>query len=96
VFNPYRGLTKYHMNSIPFRDHLPLAIEKFSEKQLYITSNVTHDASGKMNMIHQVMQKLRSHGILTLTVESMELFYTEQSVWRVNKDTYLNVRSKVT
>lgn len=95
IVNPYAGLTKHHMSSIPFRDHLPLAIEKYENKQLYITSNITNDASGRMNMVHQIMHRLRSQGILTLIVESMELFYTEQSVWRINKESYLNVRERL-
>jgi hypothetical protein len=96
ISSPYKGLGKHHMNSIPFRDHLPLAIKDYANKDLFLTTNVTHDASGKMNKVHQTMQRLCSLGLLTLVSESMELFYTEQAVWQINKESYLNARNKIT
>jgi hypothetical protein len=90
----YKGLGKYHMNSIPFRDILPYQIAAYPDKDLYITTNVTHDASGRMNRTHRVMKLLDKLDIVQYN-GNMELYYTEQSVWKLNVEKYNEVRRRL-
>ena len=90
----YTGLSKTHMNSIPFRDILPHQIEAYPDKDLYITTNVSHDASGRMNRTHKVMKLLDKLGIVQYNC-TMELYYTEQSVWKLNVERYNEVRRRL-
>ena len=90
----YRGLGKYHMNSIGFRDILPVQIEAYKDKDLYITTNVHNDASGRMNRTHKAMKLLDKDGILTYSHDT-ELYFTEQSVWKVNKEKYNEIRHRL-
>lgn len=90
--SPYKGLNASHMNSVPMRDILPLQIEMYKDKDLYITTNINYDASGHMHRTHRVMKLLEKKGIVNLHTENMELWYSEQSVWKLNKDRYNEIR----
>ena len=92
LYSPYQGLNASHMNSVPMRDILPLQIEMYKDNDLYITTNINYDASGHMHRTHRVMQLLAKKGIVDLHTESTELFYSEQSVWQLNKERYDEVR----
>ena len=93
ITDPYKGLNKHHMNSIGFRDILPEQIKHNQGKDLYITTNVYHDASGKMNRTHKAMRLLDKEGILSYT-NDIELYFTLQSIWKVNIEEYMKVRSR--
>ena len=95
LYSPYTGLDANHMNSVPFRDILPLQIEKYVNNDLYITTNIEHDASGKMSRTHRVMSLLAKKGIVDLHIEEIMLYYTRQSVWKLNKEQYLEARHRL-
>lgn len=86
------GLNKYHMNSLPFSVLLPLQINqglKEGVKNFYITtSNSNHDASGKMQRTHRVLQLLERLGLVTHAGDEI-VYSTSQSKWEINLDQYL-------
>jgi hypothetical protein len=86
------GLNKYHMNSLPFSVLLPLQINqglKEGVKNFYITtSNSNHDASGKMQRTHRVLQLLERLGLVTHAGDEI-VYSTSQSKWEINLDRYL-------
>lgn len=94
IVDLHKGLNKYHMNSIPFRDILPYQILQYKDKDLYITTNISHDASGKMNRTHKVMKLLDKMGIVKYTMD-MELYHTDQSIWKLNVEKYNEVRHRL-
>lgn len=87
------GLSKNHMNSIPFSILLPFQINeglKAGVKHFYVTtSNTDHDVSGKMKRTHRVLQLLEKNKIVKYAGD--EIFYsTSQTKWEINLDVYLN------
>ena len=78
------GLSKYHMSALTWRLLLPLNSN----------SNLLHDASGKMNKTHRLFQQLEKLGMVE-HYNDMELYHTDQSVWKLNKEKYMEVRSNV-
>lgn len=88
---PVRGLNKYQMQSWGIYEHLPLQINFAQGKPLYITTNISNDASGKMNRIHKsfsIMEK----GNMVDYIGDEEVFYTQQSIWKLNTDRYFEIR----
>jgi len=88
------GLSKHHMNSLPFSAMLPYQIDSgLAEgvRHFYITtSNSDHDASGKMKRTHKVMQLLEKNSIVKYAGD--EIFYsTPQTKWEINVENYLEV-----
>lgn len=86
------GISKNHMNSLPFSIMLPYQINKglsSGVKHFYITtSNGDHDASGKMKRTHKVLQLLEKRNIVKYAGD--EIFYsTPQTKWEINVDQYL-------
>ena len=61
---------------------------------IYITTNIKHDASGKMNKTHRLFKNLDKLGMVK-HYKDMELYNTEQSVWKLDIDKYKEVRSDV-
>lgn len=90
----YKGLGKHHMNSIGFRDILPVQMDAYKDKDLYITTNVYNDASGRMNRTHRAMKLLDKEGILEYNYD-MELYFTKQSIWKINKERYNEIRYRL-
>ena len=95
LYSPYVGLSPTHMNSVPFRDILPYQIDKYIDNDLYITTNIHKDNSGKMHRTHKVMQLLFKKGIVDLYIEDMIIYNTNQSVWKLNKDRYFEIRNRL-
>lgn len=95
TYSPYVGLNASHMNSVPFRDILPYQIDKYLDNDLYITTNIYKDNSGKMHRTHKVMQLLSKKGIVDLYIDDMILYNTNQSVWKLNKDRYFEIRNRL-
>lgn len=84
------GLSKTHMTSIPWSIIMPasLAWANCNESNpAYITTNISHDASGKMNRIHRVLRNLAKQDIVKW-VSDEELFYVMQSVWKLDLDNF--------
>ena len=87
-----KGLSKYHMNSLPFSIMLPLQINyglKKGVKNFYITtSNSDHDASGKMKRTHRALQLLERVGIVKFDNDEI-VYSTPQTKWEIHLDNYL-------
>ena len=86
------GLSKNHMNSLPFSVMLPHQINqglRDGVEHFYITtSNGKHDASGKMKRTHRVLQLLEKVGLVKYAGD--DVFYsTEQTKWELHLDNYL-------
>ena len=88
------GMSKYHMNALTWRHKLPKQLEFIGDKDAYITTNISNDASGKMNKIHRLFKNLNKLGMVEHHSD-MELYNTEQSIWKLNKEKYKEVRSDV-
>jgi hypothetical protein len=85
------GLSKNHMNSVPFSVLLPYQINngiRNGVRHFYITtSNTDHDASGKMKRTHKALQLLEKNKIVKYAGD--EIFYsTSQTKWEINLDAY--------
>jgi hypothetical protein len=85
------GISKNHMNSLPFSILLPYQINqgiKQGIKDFYITtSNSEHDASGKMKRTHGALCLLAKRGLVDF--ESDEVIYnTSQTKWKINLKSY--------
>lgn len=85
------GLSKTHMNSIPFSIILPYQIVeglKNKVEHFYITtSNNGHDNSGKMLRTHKILQYLASKKIVHFV--SNEIIYsTSQTKWEIDLENY--------
>lgn len=89
-----QGLNRYQFQSWGMWKELPMQIEwaKWHDKdKIYITTNVSNDASGKMNRIHKAFSALHKAGVVEYLGDE-EIFFTHQSVWRVNIQKYFEVR----
>ena len=91
----FKGLGKGDWNSITQREMIPKFIEWCPSDQLYITTNTYHEHSnGKAARNHKLMGLLAKQKILDKHSEMM-LYYTEQTVWKLNIDEYTRRRSKL-
>jgi len=89
-----KGLNRYQFQSWGMWKELPMQIEwaRWQGKdKIYITTNVSNDASGKMNRIHKAFSALHKAGVVDYLGDE-EIFFTHQSVWRVNIQKYFEVR----
>lgn len=84
------GLTKNHMNCWMFKYHLPYVIYS-TDKPIYITTNTVNDASGSMVRLDRLYKILERRGIVDHVSKEM-LNGVEQNIWKLNVDTYLEVR----
>lgn len=87
------GISKNHMNSIPFSILLPLQINdgiRSGVRHFYITtSNTDHDASGKMTRTHRALQLLEKNKVVKYAGD--EIFYsTSQTKWEIDLNVYLD------
>jgi len=84
------GLSKNHMNSLPFSMILPMQIchgLKNNYKEFIITTSDSDDASGKMHRTHKAMQLLAKKHIVEYL--NNEIIYdVSQTVWKLNLATY--------
>jgi len=89
----FRGLGKGDWNSITQREMIPRFIEWCPTDQLYISTNIHHEHSnGKAARNHKLMGLLAKQKILDKYSEMM-LYYTEQTVWKLNINEYTRRRS---
>ena len=91
---PVLGLNRYQMQSWGIYAHLPLQIGFAMKKPVYITTNISNDASGKMNRIHKSFSIMERHGKMVEYCGDEEIFYTQQSIWKVNTENYFNIRQR--
>lgn len=89
------GLSKTHMNSVPFSILLPHQIRWGLDngyREFYITtSHGEHDASGKMWRTHRAMSLLSKTGIVEHYGEEV-VYHTPQTIWRINVERYWSAR----
>lgn len=85
------GLSKNHMNSLPFSILLPYQIVQGLNqgiKEFYITtSNGDHDTSGKMKRTHRALSLLSKRGIVDFAGDEI-IYYTNQTKWKINLSAY--------
>lgn len=95
--NLFKVMSKTHMSSIPFFNHLPLqiawAISKGYE-DIVITTNYDNSKIESMNRSHKVFQSLEKQNIVTCLHRKINIFNTDQSVWKVNQDRYFKIRQE--
>lgn len=91
----FTGLGKGDWNSITQREMIPKFIEYCPTDELYITTNTYHEHSnGKAARNHKLMGLLARQGILDKHGEMM-LYYTKQTVWKLNIEEYTRRRNKL-
>lgn len=89
----FKGLGKGDWNSITQREFIPAMIKWIPSTELYITTNNSHEhSSGKAARNHKLMKLLAKQKILDNYGE-MKLYYTDQTVWRLNIDEYIRRRN---
>jgi|TARA_B100000470_G_scaffold221317_1_gene211410 hypothetical protein len=94
--SPYKGLNKSDWNSITQRDFIPEFINYCPTKDLYISTNISNEHSGKALRNHRLMGILANQKDAYLNyICDMELFNCEQTIWQLNIGKYLERRSKL-
>lgn len=89
----FKGLGKGDWNSITQREFIPIMIDWCPSDELYITTNIDHEHSnGKASRNHRLMGLLARQGILDKHSDMM-LYYTKQTVWKLNIEEYTRRRS---
>lgn len=92
----FKGLGKGDWNSITQREFIPKFIEHCPTNELYITTNISHEHSnGKAARNHRLMGLLAKQGILDKHSDMM-LYYTHQTVWKLNIEEYTKRRERLT
>ena len=87
----FKGLSKYHFNSIPWREHIPLQInwgKSLDIHNFYITTHtLTERHIGKTDKTAKSLLLLANYGIVSYL--RTELIYnTYQTVWKLNEQKY--------
>jgi hypothetical protein len=91
----FRGLGKGDWNSITQREIIPRFIDFCPTDELFITTNIYHEHSnGKSARNHKLMGLLARQGILDKHTD-MTLYYTEQTVWKLNVKEYTRRRNSL-
>jgi hypothetical protein len=94
--SPYKGLNKGDWNSITQRDFIPEFIDYIPSKELYISTNISNEHSGKALRNHKIMNILAKQKDAYIDkVCDMVLNQTQQTIWKLNIEQYLNRRSKL-
>lgn len=93
-------MSKTHMNSTPFYYHLPRQVNwaKASNYETFVvtTNHNNQDGIESMSKSHRVFQLLEKQGIVDCMHRNFKLFYTDQSVWKINLDQYNTARQAFT
>ena len=89
----FKGLGKGDWNSITQREMIPKFINYCPTDKIYITTNIDHEHSnGKSTRNHRLMGLLAKQGILDWHSD-VTLYYTKQTVWRLNIAEYTRRRN---
>ena len=91
----HKGLSRYNWYSITWREFIPQFIKWCPSKELYITTNIDNEHSnGKATRNHKLMGLLAKQNILDKH-NDMVLYYTEQTVWKLNISEYTRRRKEL-
>lgn len=94
--NPLGILNKYHMTAITFYSHVPFQIDWGVSKgysKFCITTNWSNpDGIESMYHSHRVFKYLEKQKLVECVFEKINLYSTEQAVWKLNIDRYFEVR----
>ena len=91
----HKGLSKYNWYSVTWREFIPAFIEWCPSNELYITTNTDNDHSfGKASRNHKLMGLLAKQNILE-NCGIKNLYYTDQTVWKLNIDEYTRRRKEI-
>ena len=94
--SPYKGLNKGDLNSITQRDFIPKFIDYIPSENLYISTNISNEHSGKALRNHKIMNILaRQKDAYIIDVCDMMLNNVHQTIWKLNIEQYLSRRSKL-
>ena len=85
-------LNKGNWNCIIWKNFIPVFIDYCPSKELYITTNIFNEHSGKALRIHKLMALLAEQGVVNKVYDTV-LYYTNQTVWRLNVQEYVKRRS---
>ena len=90
--NDSNTVSKTHMNSIPFREHLPLQMSH-AQSQGYATAVITTnfanpDRITSMDSSHRVLALLARQGLVREHRSRVRLYGTDQAVWAIVPDAY--------
>jgi hypothetical protein len=88
------GLSKNHMNCWMFRYHLPIVINMYSNKPIYITTNTETDHSGKMLKLNKLYHILAKKQIVE-HLGCQKVFDTEQNIWKLNIKEYCKINPEI-
>jgi hypothetical protein len=93
---PTVGLDRYQRTAYCLYDHLPLQMEYVEQNYgrnvpIYVTTNISHDASGTATRVHNLFKELGRVGMFECCGDE-EIFYTMQTVWKLNKEKYFDIR----
>jgi len=89
----FKGLGKGDWNSITQREVIPRFIDWCPSNELYITTNIDHEHSnGKASRNHRLMKLLAKQKILDKHSDMM-LYYTKQTIWKLNISEYTRRRN---
>ena len=84
-------MNKGNWNTITWRDFIPVYIDCCPTDNLYITTNISNEHSGKALRNHKLMSLLSKQGMLDKVCDIV-LYYTDQTVWRLNVQEYVKRR----
>lgn len=91
----FKGLGKGDWNSITQREMIPKFIDWCPSNHLYLTTNIDHEHSnGKASRNHRLMGLLAKQKILD-KYGDIELYYTAQTVWKLNIQEYTTRRNRL-
>ena len=91
----FKGLGKGNWNSITQREMIPKFIDWCPSNQLFLTTNIDHEHSnGKASRNHRLMGLLAKQKILD-KYGDIELYYTAQTVWKLNIQEYTRRRNRL-
>jgi len=87
----HKTLNKYKLQDYTFSEHLYEQIQWANSNKIYVTTNVSNDASGKMNRVHRSAKVLEKQGVFKYMYDK-EIYYVNQSIWKVNIDRYNEIK----
>jgi len=90
--SPYKGLSKGNWTSITWRDFVPVYIKNCPTNKLYITTNISNEHSGKALRNHKIHILLEKQNMVSKVCD-MVLYYTDQTVWKLNIEEFTKRRN---
>jgi hypothetical protein len=94
IENPYKGISKYHLNTVLFRNILNAQMNYYPIHRLIMTTNINRDNSGKMQRSHNMLKLISKTNIVSHYCD-MIYYNTQQSLWEINRDLYNEIYQKI-